>query len=153
MSVHHRVRPLRRPGRRAACLCVFFVMSLGLFAFPTSAGMDPSHSHIVVGGTPAERARALASHLVREREGVATGESPAAPSTAGRPGFRVRVFSLRGHNDAGPAVLSLESGGAVLQTAIPHIPVPSQTVRRIACSPRVAPHTTVSTPDPPPRRA
>lgn len=128
-------------------------MFLGLFAFPTSAGMDPSHSHIVVGGTPAERARALASHLLRERERIESGEPPAALATAGQPGVGVRVFSLRGNDDAGPAVLSLETGGAALQSVIPQIPVPSQNVRFIASARRVVPHTAVATPDPPPRRA
>lgn len=145
------MRHLQGPRRRAACLGVLCMMLPGLFAFPTSAGQDPYHIHIVVGGTRADRARALASHLLRERKGIDDAEPPTAPSTLGRTGSGVRVFSLRGNDDGGPAVLSLESGGAILQAAVPQVPVPSQTDRYIASPLLGVPQTALATPDPPPR--
>ncbi len=144
----------RPPGAfdRTACLGVVGVMLLGLFAFPTSAGQDPYHFHLVIGGTPASRARALVSHLLRQREGIDDAEPP-GPSAAGAHGFPdVRVFSLRENDDGGSAVLSLESGGAALQATVPTIAVPSQTVWSLASPLLGVPQTALATPDPPPRR-
>jgi hypothetical protein len=133
---------------RAACLGLVGAMLLGLFAFPTSAGQDPYHLHLVIGGTPASRALALVSHLRRERERIDDVEPP-----AGARGFPdVRVFSLRVNDDGGSAVLSLESGGAALQATSPTIAVPSQTAWSLACPPVGVPQTALATPDPPPRR-
>ncbi len=137
---------------RAACLGVLGVMLLGLFAFPTSAGQDPYHIHLVIGGTPASRARALVSHLLRQREGIDDAELP-GPSAAGAREFSdVRVFSLRKNDDSSSAVLSLESRGAALQATVPTIAVPSQTIWSPACPLLGVPQTALAMPDPPPRR-
>lgn len=146
------MRPLEFPRRRSACLAVLCIMLPGLFAFPMTAAQDPNHIHIAVGGTPAERVRALASHLRREQEGIDDAEPPTVPHAAQRIRFGVRVFSLRANDDGGPAVLSLESGGAVLQAAAPQAPITSQTDRYIASALLGVPQTALATPDPPPRR-
>ena len=141
-----------RTAHRAVCLGVSCIVFLGLVAFPGGAGRDPHHVHLVVGGTPAERARALALHLVRERAGVDGGTPPPATPAAERTGSAgARVFSLRG-NGGGPAVLSVGRSGAVLNAAAHLMPVPSQASRAAAYSPSRVPHIVPSTPDPPPRR-
>jgi hypothetical protein len=148
-----RVTRPRGAFARAACLGLVGAMLLGLFAFPTSAGQDPYHLHLVIGGTPASRALALVSHLRRERERIDDMEPLTVPTAAGaRGGPDVRVFSLRGNDDSGSAVLSLESGGAALQATSPTIAVPSQTAWSLACPPVGVPQTALATPDPPPRR-
>ncbi len=140
----------RGSARGAACLGVLCVMLLGLYAFPGSAGQDPYHIHIVIGGTPAERARALVFHLLHEREGIDTAELPLMPGSAGRfPG--VHVFSVHGTDTGGAAVLSAETSGAVLLAAIPQVPVPSQTSWTPPFPLAGIPQTAPPTPEPPPR--
>ena len=151
MDVLRVTRP-RRAFDRTACLGVVGVMLLGLFAFPTSAGQDPYHFHLVIGGTPASRAQALVSHFLRQREGI-DDAGPPGPSAAGARGLPdVRVFSLRGNDDSGAAVLSLESSGAALQATAPQILVPDHAVWFLACPLLGVPQTALATPDPPPRR-
>jgi hypothetical protein len=105
---------------------VLQVFLAGLFAFPGSAGQDPYHVHIVLGGTPAERARALTRHLLDEREGIDDAFPPeASPGGGQADAIGVHVFSVRGSNDVGPAVFSTEGSGALLAATVPQIPVPA----------------------------
>ena len=137
--------------QRAACLGVLGVMLLGLYAYPGSAGQDPYHAHIVVGGTPAGRARALVFHILHEREGIDDAELPMALG-AGWTGLAgVRVISIRGNDGGGAAVLNTQTSGAVLLAAIPQVPAPSQSAWTMASPSSGAPQTALPTPDPPPR--
>jgi hypothetical protein len=141
---------MRGPTRGAICLGALCALLVGLFAFPGSGGQDPYHTHIVIGGTSAERARALALHLLHEREGIDV-EVAVGSDADGRTGSAgVHVYSIR-TNDGGPAVLSMEAGGAVLLVAAPPVPAPSR-APWVATYPQVGiPQVAPPTLDPPPR--
>lgn len=150
-------RPLPRRRRPLVFLAhswgLLALLAGGLFTFPSTAGHDPYHAHIVVGGTPAARARALARHLLREREGTDNGEPPAAPGVVGGVMFPgVRVISIRGTDSGGPAVLSVQGSGTAALAGIPQIPAPVRAWRVVTHRSSRVLETSVPAPDPPPRR-
>lgn len=127
------------------------LLAAGLFAFPSNAGQDPYHAHVVVGGTPAEQARALAHHLLGEREGIDDGGPPMAFGAArGVPFPGVHVISIRG-GGGGAAVLSIEGSGVAALAAAPHVPAPARARGVVTHDPSRVPQATLPTPEPPPR--
>ncbi len=146
--------PLRRAVLRTLCSSAVSLVILGLFAFPGSGGQDPYHIHVVIGSTPAERARALAQHLLRERAGI---DSPPPAAVSITEAFdattRVRVFSVRRDGGCAPAVFARDAGGATLASATWRIPAPAPAPRIRMCLPLGCPQTAPSIPEPPPRYA
>lgn len=126
----------------------------GLFAFPGSGGQDPSHTHVVIGSTPAERARALVRHLLRERAGI---DSPPLAALSITEAFdatpHVRVFSVRRDDGCAPAVFARDAGGATLAPATWRIPAPVPTPRVRMYLTLGHAQTASPIPEPPPRYA
>jgi hypothetical protein len=168
----------RAPGTpwRGACAWAVVVLVLAAVADPDAARRTPYHEHVVVGGTAAERARALVAHAramvghppgtdVHGRHEVpghvgpspADGRSSAAgPSASSGPEAddqaRVRVLVLRAGGPAGPAVFGT-GGGAVLVSASPRLLAPRPFVGTVAPPWAPVPDAPPTTPDPPPRAA
>jgi hypothetical protein len=140
---------------RALCLGLPCVLALALFAFPGGGGADPRHVHIVVGGTPAERARALALHLLYEHGGIDDVTAPIVPSAARavRAGAAARVLSIRGNGDGGSAVLTVGRSGSILLAAGPRVPAAPSWSRVTHGPASRGPHPVLFAPDPPPRHA
>jgi hypothetical protein len=140
---------------RAICLFLPCVVAVALFAYP-GGGADPHHVHIVVGGTPAERAKALALHLLQERNGIDGERPPAVPAYA-RPAAHTRtgarVLSIRQNGDGGLAVLTIDRSGFVVLAAVPCVPAASSRSRVASATPLRITHAVRFNPDPPPRRA
>lgn len=146
-------RPVGTAGhalRHAFCL---LVVSVFLAAAVPGGGWNTNHVHFVIGGTPSERARALALHLNAESAGLDEAPSPTPTPAAGGGGSgTVRVLSVRGDGGSGPAVFSADGNGTLLAATVQQIPVPSHTdwvhVPALLNVPRSLP----SLLEPPPRR-
>jgi len=125
-------------------------------AFAAGGGeRDPLHDHIVIGGTAADRARALAAHLSGNTPGGEGGTATfgeTVETLAGR-SAEVQVFVVTTPGDSGPAVLS--GGGAVgfLAQAPIRLVTPPSKPAPSAPSPLGAPQRDLSTSEPPPRPA
>jgi len=116
---------------------------------------DPLHDHIVIGGTPADRARALAAHLSGTAPASEGGTAIFGETVAALPGrsAQVQVFVVTTPGDSGPAVLS--GGGAIAllaQAPIRFVTPTSKPASSAACT-LGAPQRDLSTSEPPPRPA
>jgi len=116
--------------RRHVALLVLLALGFGIFAYPGTGGLDPRHTHIVIGGTAAERARALARHLLRERAAV-NDAVPFVGLTGGAQGLlEVLVYSIRQGNNSGPALVAVTVPGGALAAAHADVGAPSEGPRR-----------------------
>jgi hypothetical protein len=134
-------------GRGTLHLVVLGVFLAGLLA-SGGAEPDPYHAHLVIGGTPAERARALAAHLRHEAAG--THDRPVFGEAAPAPSSGVRVFSLHGQADHS----AVWSGGGIVDFLAPapaslYPPRPAFADRLLP--PAATPNTAPLASDPPPR--
>ncbi len=143
-----------RRGLRALLLVALFAFS-SMNLHPVAA--DPDHEHVIVGGSDAARAHALAVHLARmklhpETDGdehpaprAASGQTSCPISSADEPD----VISIHGET---PSIASFSGGGAVVAAATPALLPPMTPAGRV--------HTFISAvladpalppPEPPPR--
>jgi len=145
------------PGRRRwrAILVVAFFAFSSMNLHPVAA--DPDHEHVVVGGSDAARAHALAVHLARmklhpETDGDEHPAPRAARSQTSCPSpsaDEADVISIHGET---PSIASFSRGGAVVAAATPAVlrpMTPAGRLRRFTSA--VLPDPALPPPEPPPR--
>jgi hypothetical protein len=141
-----------------ACAWVALVLFPAAALDPSAAQRTPHHDHVVVGGTPVERARVLAAHTRAMVGGPPTGRHvghavPAAGDANGAADQAApRVLIVRGSAATGPTVFGT-GGSALLASGWKSPPVMRPTVGTTVPTAvsRCLPF--LPTPDPPPRAA
>jgi hypothetical protein len=126
---------LRAALRRFTLLAGIAALLSGPWLNPRA--VDPYHTHLVIGGTPEERAQALAEHT----------HGPAQPV---RKASRVRVVSLNTASPLGPLVLGLGAGG-IATSANPSLIPPALGGRLLPHGPVRIRSVDLPAPEPPPR--
>ena len=105
--------------------------------------------HMVIGGTPAQRAQALAAHLAGELSGRYEPLVLGVPDALGK--GRVGVVSLGASDGGGPAVLSGANGVGFTAPAPLWFVLPAYSVSASAPAPLILTARVVPALDPPPR--
>lgn len=152
LSVGHQVWVWLVPRLRviAGVATAFFVL---LLSAPHSTEWDSNHLHIVVGGTPAEQARALAAHLAHNEESahaettLPTAREPAKPARLR--GTTGRVLSIE--SGAAEESVSEISGAIIAATFQGSLPRPLAFGRLAFFVPLFLPELVLFLSDPPPR--
>ena len=135
--------------RKALSLAFLGVAATALLA--SGGASDPAHTHVVIGGTPAQRAHALAAHLSGELTGGYGGPTFGALEALAGGAGPAHVVSVGASDGGGPAVLN--GGGGVDFTAATPVwraaltaSSPSRVGARVVITSRSVPAS-----DPPPR--
>ncbi len=119
---------------------------------PTAPNRDPSHGHIILGGSALDRARALAWHMRYGYEEDLIAHAPGLPhqedENENAKGAGARVLIIRGA--AGMTVLG-SAGSAILALVWSFVPPQPLPGRAAAPSPMPAIESTLPVPEPPPR--
>ncbi len=112
---------------------------------------DPYHEHIIVGGSPADQARALAEHL--RHFSVPWPQDAPRPLATGCDDYpgnaRPRVFAVHGGSAAGSSVIGLGNAAAMEGQLV--VPVPPSVRLAVIPSPANPFDVILPVPDPPPR--
>jgi len=137
--------------RKALSLAFLGVAAAALLA--SGGERDPAHMHVVIGGTPAQRAQALAAHLAGELSGQDDGPTFGVPQALAGGAGHVRVVSVGASDGGGPAVLSSGNGVDFTAPALAWLPAPGVTRPSRVALPAVLMNASVPAPDPPPRPA
>jgi hypothetical protein len=160
-SGHDRRTRNRRRTRRGAPVLVVLALFLASVLDPAAVDRDPEHTHVVVGGTPAEQARALAAHtqrahasemLHRRLPGEQTARDARTPwaRATGEESAGAIVLSVRSGEASASSVVGLTGGGLVATATgafrVSPAVAPLEPARMLMSS-----GTTPSIPDPPPR--